>query len=47
MKLLLNNTACNQTAVRKLRFRTTSVLISNVKGCTLINKQNAPPDLNN
>ena len=47
MKLLLNNnTARNQTAVRKLRFKTASVLIGNVKGCCLINKQNAP-NINN
>ncbi len=43
MKLLLiNNTASNQRAVRKLRFKNASVSTGNVKGCYLINKQNAP-----
>ena len=42
MKSLLNNIVANQTAVRKLRFKHTTVLASNVKGCYLNNKQNAP-----
>jgi len=40
--LLIFNTASNQTAVRKLRFKNASVLTGKVKGSCLINKQNAP-----
>jgi len=40
--LLNNNTTRNQTAVKKLRFKNASVSTGNVKGCYLINKQNAP-----
>ena len=43
MKTLLNNTARNQTAVRKLRFKRESGLGDN-KGCFVHNKQNAPPN---
>ena len=42
MKTLLNNTLPNQTAVKKLRFKRTTVLNDNIKGCYLDNKQNAP-----
>ena len=40
MKTLLNNIATNQTAVRRLRFKHSTVLNGN--SCWLDNKQNAP-----
>ena len=43
MKSLLNNTARNQTAVRKLRFKRESGL-GDANGCFVQNKQNAPPN---
>jgi hypothetical protein len=42
MKTMLNNILSNQTAVKKLRFKKTTVLNGNIKGCYLDNKQNAP-----